>query len=289
MLINSIEFFKNCVCQIFCMSNGKSSRTHRYWLLTIPRSDWSPILPERCAFIKGQCESGSTTGYEHWQVLVITKSPVRLSGIKSIFGSTCHAEPSRSEAAEQYVWKEETRIEGTQFEFGKKPFKRNSVRDWEQIWTLAKTGKTEEIDPAIRVQHYRTLRQIEKDYLKPVAQEKKVYVFWGKTGTGKSRRAWEEATVDAYPKDPNTKFWDGYQGQSHVVIDEFRGAINISHMLRWLDRYPVTVECKFGAVCFKATKIWITSNKDPREWYPELDEETKNALIRRLEITYFGM
>lgn len=125
--------------------------------------------------------------------------------------------------------------------------------------------------------------------MQPSAQEKVVKVFWGKTGTGKSRRAWEEAGWDAYPKDPNTKFWDGYQHQENVVIDEFRGKIDISHMLRWLDRYPVIVECKFGAVSFNARKIWITSNKNPRDWYPDLDSETVDALLRRLEITEFAL
>jgi len=35
---------------------------------------------------------------------------------------------------------------------------------------------------------------------------------------------------------------DGYRGQEHVVFDEFRGGIDISHVLRWFDRYPVIVE-----------------------------------------------
>jgi len=137
------------------------------------------------------------------------------------------------------------------------------------------------------LQHYRTIKQIEKDHLRPIATEREVYVFWGAPGTGKSRRAWEEASLTAYPKDPCTKFWDGYQQHENVVIDEFRGEINISHILRWFDRYPVIVECKFGAVTFVAKRIWITSNMDPREWYPTLNEDTKNALLRRLTITHF--
>ena len=74
--------------------------------------------------------------------------------------------------------------------------------------------------------------------------ERVVRVYVGPTGVGKSRRAWDEAGFDAYPKDPNTKFWDGYQGQPHVVMDEFRGKIDISNILRWTDQYPVSVETK---------------------------------------------
>jgi len=88
--------------------------------------------------------------------------------------------------------------------------------------------------------------------------------------------------------DPRTKFWCGYNSHEHVVIDEFRGAIDIGHLLRWLDRYPVIVETKGGAVVFNAKRIWITSNLDPRDWFPTIDTETMNALLRRVRITHFN-
>lgn len=88
--------------------------------------------------------------------------------------------------------------------------------------------------------------------------------------------------MEAYAKDPRSKWWCGYQGQEHVIIDEFRGGIDISHMLRWLDRYPVCVETKGGSVPLCATKFWITSNLEPKEWYKEIDEATLLALERRL-------
>lgn len=94
--------------------------------------------------------------------------------------------------------------------------------------------------------------------------------------------------MDSYAKDPRTKWWCGYKGQQHVIIDEFRGAIDISHMLRWLDRYPVYVEKKGGSTPLAATTIWITSNISPREWYPDVDEATMEALLRRLTITHFN-
>lgn len=144
-----------------------------------------------------------------------------------------------------------------------------------------------EIPSDVRVCCYRTIRNIAADYARPISMERVCHVFWGATGTGKSRRAWEEAGVEAYPKDPRTKFWCGYQGQEHVVVDEFRGGIDISHLLRWLDRYPVIVEVKGSSICLSATTIWITSNVNPREWYPDLDEPSRNALMRRLRVTHF--
>jgi len=203
-----------------------------------------------------------------------------------VFGSF-HCELGRSEAAAEYVWKEDTRVEGTQFEFGSKPIQRNSKIEWDKVWEAAQKGNLMEIPTHLRVQSYRTLRQIAADYAKPVGMERFGYVYWGRTGTGKSKQAWELAGVDAYPKDPRTKFWCGYDGQKHVIIDEFCGGIDISHMLRWLDRYPVIVEIKGSSRCLNATHFWITSNVDPRLWYPEATEEQKLALLRRLEITHF--
>jgi len=69
-----------------------------------------------------------------------------------------------------------------------------------------------------------------------------------------------------------------------VVIDEFRGDIDISHLLRWLDRYPVVVEIKGSSTPLVAEKIWITSNLHPTAWYPNLDPLTYAALERRLNI-----
>lgn len=269
-------------------SNESSRRQGRYWLLTIPANLWTPCLPDGVAYCKGQKEKGTQTSYEHWQVLCVTEKKQSINGIKSIFGiPQLHAELSRSDAADAYVWKEETRIEDTQFEFGKKKVRRNSQQDWGNVWELAKSGDFEAIDPEIRLRHYHALRKISYDYTKPVAMERVCLVYWGKTGAGKSRRAWAEAGLDAYPKNPRTKFWCGYRGEENVVIDEFRGDIDIANMLRWLDRYPVLIETKGSGTVLKAKRIWITSNLPPSRWYPNADYETVQALERRLIVTEF--
>lgn len=258
-----------------------------YWLLTIPDHDFEPYFPQECAYIKGQEERGSDTGFLHWQVMVVLRRKGSLSTIQGIFGERIHGELTRSNAANEYVWKEDTRVEGTQFEFGRLPMRRNNPADWDDIWNNAQRGLLEEIPANVRLQHYRTLRTIRADYAIPEAMVRQCFVFCGPTGTGKSRRAWEEAGLSAYPKDPRTKFWDGYRDQEHVVIDEFRGAIDISHMLRWLDRYPCLVEIKGSSTCLVATKIWITSNVHPDQWFPMMDDMTVAALMRRLQITVF--
>lgn len=258
-----------------------------YWIITLsceicptaPR-----LLPEIC-WVKGQQERGDG-GFLHWQFVVGFHQKASLRAVSRLFPG-CHAELTRSSAAETYVWKEDTRVPESQFELGTRPFKRSDSKDWEKIWDAATKGDLLAIPADVRVRCYGTLRRIAGDFAQPSAIEKVVNVFWGLTGTGKSRRAWDEAGMDAYTKDPRTKFWCGYQGQRHVVFDEFRGAIDVAHLLRWLDRYPVIVETKGGSICLQAISFWFTSNIHPNDWYPELDQPTKDALIRRLNITHF--
>lgn len=263
------------------------SQQGRYWLLTIQHHLFTPFLPRGVQWIKGQLERGDETGYLHWQIMVSFTTKKTLSFVKSIFGSTVHGELSRSSAADAYVWKDDTAIPETRFELGSKLLKRNSKHDWDAIRESAKRGDYESIPGDVAVRYWGNICRISAHYATPVGMERTCNVYWGPSGVGKSRRAWGEAGMEAYPKDPRNKWWCGYRGQPNVVIDEFRGDIGISHLLRWLDRYPVSVEAKGGSVPLAAKSIWITSNLDPRSWYPDLDEDTKTALLRRMNITHF--
>ena len=259
----------------------------RCWILTIPQHLFTPYLNSKLHFITGQLERGEETGYLHWQVYVHAKRSLRLAALKKLFGQEIHAEATRSSAAIDYCSKLETRIEGTHFRIGEIPLKRNSKIDWDLIRTRAKEGAFEEIPSDVFIKYHSQVKHIYADNLTPVAFERQTNVYWGNTGLGKSRTAWEEAGIDAYPKIPSTKFWDGYRGQSRVIIDEFTGQISIEHLLRWLDRYPVIVEVKGSATVLLATHIWITSNIDPANWYPGAPESQRQALARRMKIKHF--
>nr|WAE43074.1 MAG: replication associated protein [Cressdnaviricota sp.] len=263
------------------------SRSGCHWILTVPEDDWTPPgeLVPALSYLRGQLEIGAG-GFRHWQVYAVLGRKSTLGVVKGLFSATTHAELTRSQAARSYVWKEDTRVEGTQFELGTLPFRRQEQTDWDKVVQDAKAGEFSSIPSDVLVRCYHQLRSLRNDFAKPVAQLRECRVYWGPTGTGKSRRAWDEAGLDSFPKDPRTKWWDGYADQTHVIIDEFRGSIDIAHLLRWLDRYPVRVEAKGQSLPLRASKFWITSNICPTMWYPDLDDETKAALMRRLDIVH---
>lgn len=262
----------------------------RYFILTIPTRYLAEIPQPRdeLVWLKGQKEIGAG-GLEHWQLVCAFKKKVTITKAKSFFCRQAHVELTRSEAAEEYVNKDETMVEGSRFEYGQKQLKRNSKTDWDAVYEAAKKGDLENIPADVKIRNYTSLKRIAVDHSAPQWREGvTVKVFYGGTGLGKTRKAWHEAGREGvYVKDPCTKWWDGYKGEKKVIIDEFTGMINIAHLLRWLDRYPCMAEIKGFSVPLCATEFWITSNLHPREWYKDITEEQQQALLRRMTLHHF--
>lgn len=185
---------------------ARSSSSCLYWIITWPVAaagtfdPLSPtyVLPPGVTWLRGQRELGAG-GLDHWQFVCSFSTNQRLGGVTAVFPGS-HAEPTRSTAAESYVWKDDTAVPDTRFNLGAKSVRRNSAVDWERVWDSAKSGDLASIPANVLVPHYRTIRAIRSDYQRPSPVERTVHVFWGRTGTGKSRRAWDEAGLDAYTK-----------------------------------------------------------------------------------------
>lgn len=108
------------------------------------------------------------------------------------------------------------------------------------------------------------------------------YVYWGETGTGKTRRAFNEAGDNPYMH-PGGQWFDGYTGQPSVIFDDFGGSeFKLTYLLKLLDRYPMRVPIKGGFVNWVPRKLFITSNYSPNDWYPNARDEHRRALMRRI-------
>lgn len=270
----------------------------RYWAATTayshPGADGSietfvpspDLIDNVISYVKGQREIGEG-GYDHWQWFIYTKNRIRLNALKLKLPNWTHLELTTSNAYEDYVWKEDTRVPDTQFEYGEKTKKRKAD-DWTAIRKDAMAGNFEEIPDDIFVRHYNSLVRLRKDYAKPSQRPViQVHVYWGVTGSGKTFKAFKDASEhpgDVYRKSSTTKWWDGYNGEPNIIIDEFDGhSIGITHLLQWLDPYPMSVEIKGAAIPLAGCNWWITSNINPLDWYPDANTEHRAALRRRLQ------
>lgn len=109
----------------------------------------------------------------------------------------------------------------------------------------------------------------------------RVFVFWGASGTGKTRRV-KELDPEVYTVDHSTTtvWFCGYDGQKSILLDDFYGSIKYEYLLRLLDGHSMQVQIKGGQAYACWSNVFITSNKHPREWY---SMGLTDALTRRIE------
>lgn len=281
---------------------NNSRRQGLYWLLTIPEEDGSFCdgysLPDSVRYLKGQLEQGAG-GYRHWQVLACFVRKTSLRGVKEIFGQRSHAELTRSSAANEYVWKEETRIgdlvliKEINLNMVNLPSEETTQRIGTEYGNLPKPGI---LSPSLPTFEYSIIGRYEL-----LVQTLHNLQQWNglslssvvELGPGSLEEPGAKLAWMLTLRIPELSFGMATGIKSTLLlvvlinVDEFRGSIDIAHLLRWFDRYPCLVEIKGSATSLVAEKIWITSNLHPKNWFPDLDYETYQALARRLEIVEF--
>lgn len=136
---------------------------------------------------------------------------------------------------------------------------------------------------ATSLQSIRLAETLLKYKEKPRREKPQVSWYYGETGTGKTRQALEDYP-NAYIKDNDNKWWEGYDAHETIVIDDLRhNTFEFNQLLRILDRYPNRLECKGGSRQNLAKHIIITSPQDPQEMFSERLSENIDQLIRRID------
>ncbi len=222
-----------------------------------------------------QLERGET-GTDHYQGYVEFASRKTLAACKRLL-PRAHWEPRRGsrEAARAYSQKEDTRVRGP-YEFGEWIGGPGARSDISALQEATQAGATDvqlwENHFAAMLRNYRGIR----DYRTCVAPgrlasvDPEAIVYYGPTGMGKSRKVMELAP-DAYwvsnPGSGQPVWFDGYVGQLTVVFDDFYGWLPYAQLLRIIDRYPYSFNCKGYTVPASATRFFFTSNVEPERWY----------------------
>jgi len=240
----------------------------------------------RCiAYAKERGESGTP----HLQGFVCFSNKKSLRQVKAVICNRAHIEMMRGsiDNSVDYCSKDGDLVIIGKVPMSKKEQGAKGAEVYKEAWELAKKGRIEDIDPSLRLRYYPTLKRIEKDFMvRPdsLSLLSNEWVF-GSTGVGKSRHT-RERFQDAYYK-PCNKWWDGYQGEETVIIEDFDADHRVlgHHLKIWGDHGAFVAECKGGSMCIRPKRIIITSNYAPKEIWD--NEKTWGPICRRFKLVEY--
>jgi len=241
-----------------------------------------------------QEEVTPTTEKEHIQGFIVSENAITLAGVKKLLKrNDAHIEAMRGSVASNlaYCSKSDTaKAGGVRVVEGADNCKAQGQRtDLVEIKRMIVEEGMRIKDimleyPQLYCQYKNGLKDIcDAVHGKQRCFKSHVSVFYGDSGTGKSLAAMGADDVYVLRCSKTGVWFDGYDYNKTLVIDDFYGWIPFNMMLHMLDRYAMRVDIKGGAMEFNTPNIIITSNKSPLDWYPSLSAEHQVALLRRLD------
>lgn len=253
----------------------------RNWCFTINHGaseGWKATSPEEIKYIIWQLEMAPKTGRIHIQGYVQIKRVVSLKQVKEIIGEG-HFEVARGslEDNQRYCTKIESQIGGP-FEWGT-PTKQGQRTDLDRLYEMIKGGAKDyellEEMPGTYMRNYRAVDRVRAILDKRATayfRKIKCWLLYGEAGKGKSSLpaklyGYENIFSVSANKD-GVIWWDGYEGEEVIVLEDFAGEVPWTELLRLLDGHPYRAWIKCSYAWAKYVKIYITSNISPDQWYP---------------------
>jgi len=252
---------------------------------------------QRVGYLVAQEEISPSTGQHHYQVYCQMKRKCRWQAVAKVFNlpkGSYHAEVARGtwEDNRKYCSKEESRAPGTFPLILGEPVTQGQRTDLTQLTNMVSSGASmqqiAQAMPKEYLKYHRGVQALQAALAKPrdATCPNVVWVIWGSTGTGKTTKAHRElrSRFDEryYVKETMTTWWDGYQGEPGVLIDDYDGNWPISYLLTILHEHPEQTQVKGAFTKLRAKFFVITSNKHPSEWYLNADLAHRAALLRRI-------
>lgn len=243
----------------------------------------------------------AASGTPHLQGYIVFNNPrsTKIAALKKVFPKRISIAVARKSSEHNFIYCSKEKIK---YEYGERPRGQGCRTDLRALANSIKNGtKVDDIcleNPKLYHFYGRTLHKTEDILLRKkyrTEMTKGIYYF-GKTGVGKSVKAFEGFNPETHYVWPDDgEWWDGYQGQDTVIIDEFRGQIQYGRLLKLMDSHPTTVRrrCR-EPVPFISKQIIITSSMPPEEVYNNLAENDsleqfyRRCSIYKMEITKLG-
>lgn len=253
-----------------------------------PLAGWTERAVElSIVYLAYQVESGVKSGHMHLQGSVCFAERTTLANLKKL-NARAHWEVMRGtpKQASDYCKKTDTRLNGP-FTFGELPAGQGSRTDLKQIYTAVKArnsnldlleqsgGTAAKFEKCIKFMRF-TLMEGESDRQ---LQGVRIITLYGNTGTGKTYAAinyianGKDYYICEAPSHESSKVWfDGYEGQKTLILDDFAGSFcAFRYLLRLLDKYKLKIEVKGAFAWAVWTTVVITTNCHPAAWYDGVD------------------
>lgn len=268
------------------------------------RSPWD--IDRMCALYMAVQQEIGDNGTPHYQGFVQFKTNITCELAKSRIGYNCHLEVREGtvkEAADycrlpEYKGKNKNVINGP-WEAGVMQStkagqgQRTDIRNYRDA---IKTGKRNrelcEAFPAMYCKYPKYVHSVRLAYHENYYSFRSVYLHVGETGLGKTK--WIYENEDQFWKMPiqnGTNWYDNYQGDKTVLLDDFSGGLSkvgLTSLLRLLDGYSDIVPVKSSFCPWTPDKIYITTNIWPNDWYdydqPKDRRAHFRALVRRFTV-----
>lgn len=264
------------------------SGKHRNYVFTINNYNEDDV--SRIRELGGEVGTGWLVfGYEvgesgtpHIQGYVEFKNPRAFTAVAKRIGGHIEIRKGTAKQATDYCKKD-----GKFEEFGEMKNPNGVRKDYNVIKALCKEGVSirSMLDDDIINDNF-TLSFCERimKYYEPIREwECRIIWLWGPTGTGKSKWAYQYCKEDGswFKANKTDKWWDGYDGQNIVWIDDIRGDwCKFSDMLEYADRFPVQVEVKGGYRQLRAKQFVITCPYKPEGIWKTVED--MGQLYRRI-------
>lgn len=223
-------------------------------------------------------------GTPHLQGYVHFKSQKTMSAVKKAFKcSKMHLEAAKGDAdANKKYCSKGTNI----FEHGDMPQagKRNDLVEIRaSLKRVPSLRVVLDLNPSY--QGFQMAKQILTLTQPPRRSNIEVYWYYGPTGCGKTHQAYDDTgdDEDTFVCNGTGQWWDGYDGQSKVIFDDYRRDFCKFHeLLKICDKYRYRVPVKGAFMPFAGTRLWITTPKSIDETWEGRTEEEIGQLKRRV-------
>lgn len=235
-------------------------------------------------------EKGEEKGTPHLQGFIMFKH-------QRTFGAVCKMlKGAHVEAARGAPWQaaDYCKKDGEFWEQGDPPVSKKQQGEaekarWKEIIKMSQEGQFDQLEekhPGVYfnkiklIEHHRQRHQRAPEPLEKPCGE----WIWGPSGVGKTTKA-REGVSSLYLKSCN-KWWDGYDGQEVVVMDDVDPNHSClgHHIKLWSDKWPFPAEVKGSSLTIRPKRFVITSQYSPEQVFQ--DQETLDAVRRRFDVTH---